>query len=173
MDHSDLVDIAGKWLKKTKRCGVVFTELVTWVSETPDAIGWTAQKSILVECKATHADFLADKKKSFRRNPEMGMGVERYFMVPEGLIGKDELPPKWGLVYVSGGQARQVLKSEFFSDFNMTAERKMMYSALRRLAIRGHMKEIYARDRSANILRDIWGRPKLPKNRNRGQMKLF
>ena len=58
--HSELVDIAEKWL--FKRCGFAFKELTTINQETPDAIGFRSGESILVECKTSRSDFHADKK---------------------------------------------------------------------------------------------------------------
>ena len=45
--------------------------------------------------------FLADRSKPHRLNPEMGMGKYRYYICPTGLIKPEELPEKWGLIYVS------------------------------------------------------------------------
>jgi hypothetical protein len=65
----------------------------------PDAIGWKrACHSVLVECKATRADFLADRAKPFRLKPEQGVGCERFYFVPAGLILREEIPAGWGLL---------------------------------------------------------------------------
>ena len=49
------------------RCGVVLSEQACVSGEMPDAIGWKrANHSVLVECKVTRADFLADRGKPFR-----------------------------------------------------------------------------------------------------------
>jgi Holliday junction resolvase len=63
--HSDLVEIAEKWL--LKRCGFAFTELSTHAQEIPDAIGFKSGISILIECKTSRADFLADRKKALEK----------------------------------------------------------------------------------------------------------
>lgn len=94
--HSELVERAREWLKKRMRCGVVMCE---WsAKESPDAIGFTKRISILVECKISRTDFLADQKKTFRKQPGRGMGDERYYMTPPGLLDPDELPRNWGLL---------------------------------------------------------------------------
>ena len=85
--HSELVEIAYKWVLKNAHCGVAFKELVTTAMETPDVIGFGGHRySVLIECKASRADFLKDKKKPFRANPEIGMGKLRYYCCPKGLF---------------------------------------------------------------------------------------
>ena len=66
--HKALVRRLAKWLKYTKRMTVVMSELSTRNSETPDVMGWIGNAhSILIECKASRQDFLADKNKWFRK----------------------------------------------------------------------------------------------------------
>ena len=128
-EHERLVSIAHAWLLNAKGCSFAFAELVTYASETPDAIGWRGSSSVtlLVECKATRADFMADKKKIFRRNPVRGMGTFRFYLCPEGLIDASELPDKWGLIYVKpNGRARQVVgpKGNFYRPGDLFDSRK-------------------------------------------------
>ena len=99
MTHAQLVDAAFHWLKTHERCPVVVAELVTSAGETADVIGWTSGgASILIECKASRADFMADRRKHFRREPEVGMGSRRYYCAPLGVLRADEMPPGWGLL---------------------------------------------------------------------------
>lgn len=121
MTHDDLVQRAIKWLKAPYRteetyrsgCSPVFGERrCMWVAEEPDAIGWNYAGSILIECKASRADFKADKYKSFRELPERGVGRLRYYMVPRGLLNEDDLPPYWGLLWVTDKQVRVVREAE-------------------------------------------------------------
>ena len=66
MTHGQLVERAVRWLR-SYRCGVVLSEQACVSGEMPDAIGWKrANHSVLVECKVTRADFLADRGKPFR-----------------------------------------------------------------------------------------------------------
>ena len=67
--HEQLVERAGRWLRGTMRCNVVLLEPgYGSVGEIPDAIGWTSDGvSIVVECKASRSDFLADRNKPARR----------------------------------------------------------------------------------------------------------
>ena len=155
LTHGDLVNIAEKWL--LKRCGFAFSELNTLSYETPDAIGFRQGGSILIECKTSRADFLSDKKKIFRANPYMGVGLFRFYMCPDGLIKPTELPEKWGLLYVKEtgkvskkvGPKGNVWSSDnnawAFTDRNKQNETALMYSALRRLHLRGVMPMIYER----------------------------
>ena len=144
MTHAELVKIAERWLLGTRKCSFAFTELACIAtSEIPDAIGFRGDGSILVECKTSRTDFLSDKKKHFRRNAWMGVGVYRFFMAPEGIIKPEELPAGWGLVTVNEkGKPRQVHGAKWNSygddkgfrhEHNLQAEHGMMMSALRRL----------------------------------------
>jgi hypothetical protein len=99
--HAELVARAVSWLRNRRRCSVVLAECGTWcVREIPDAIGWTYRgASTLVECKATRADFLADKAKPHRSG--VGLGSARFYMAPAGVIAPEEAPTDWGLLSVS------------------------------------------------------------------------
>lgn len=170
MTHKDLIKPAYKWVLKHGSCGVAFKELSSLASngEYPDVIGFgMGDHSVLVECKCSRADFLADRKKFFRKNPEQGMGTFRFYLCPEGLIRTDELPKGWGLLWIDEMNkikcvwnpfdtinippAEHVrLNSKFGNRKNARAEYGVMYSALRRLHIKGHIDCIY--DKSKNTL---------------------
>lgn len=163
MTHKELVDIAYKWVLKRGGCGVAFKELNTLAcnGEYPDVIGFASSGwSVLVECKATRSDFLCDKKKSFRANSSLGMGRFRLYCCPDGLIKPEELPEKWGLIYIKDGKYRLIVNPMLVKenaegvygyvgahhDNNIKAEHGLMYSALRRLFIKGFMASIYDKD---------------------------
>ena len=142
--HDALVKKARSMLKYRFGCPVVCVELVTGAWETPDAYGFkdSGQTSILIECKTSRPDFLADKKKPFRASPEMGMGNYRYFMAPAGLIDVKELPSKWGLIevpvkgapcVVHGRQTHQYRDREFLHEVLKRNEIMLMHSFTRRL----------------------------------------
>lgn len=166
--HSELVKIAHRWVLKNASCGVAFKELVCLsTQEIPDVIGFGAWKhSVMVECKISRSDYLSDKKKPFRINAESGVGKWRFYCVPEGLIKKEELPNGWGLLYVSdNGKCRAyynpyVGKREMQHPghpTNILAEMGIMYSALRRLHLRGRIEEIYDNLKSENSERKLNG----------------
>lgn len=110
ISHSDLVRAAGRWLRTTAQCSVVLEELcaITGNGENPDAIGWYCGRTMLVECKTSRSDFLADRKKRFRQRPESGLGLYRYFLAPQGLLKPEELPFRWGLLELNKGRIRVV-----------------------------------------------------------------
>ena len=98
MTHAQLVEKAVHWLRRY-RCGVVLSEQACVSGEMPDAIGWKrACHSVLVECKVTRSDFLADRAKAFRLKPDHGVGCERFYLAPAGLVRREELPAGWGLL---------------------------------------------------------------------------
>jgi len=97
MTHDELVRVALAWLMNQARCAFAGIEQQSWGPEIPDAIGWDVDSSIVVECKATRADFLSDQKKP-HRNGEHSLGRYRYYLVPQGLVTVDEVPDGWGLL---------------------------------------------------------------------------
>ena len=133
--HKKLVRRMAQWLKYTKRMTVVISELATRNSETPDVIGWVGgAESILIECKVSRADFLADGKKRFRRYSNQGVGDFRYIAIPPGIIKPDELPEKWGLLEVDSYHIKMLVKAEC-QETSKRNECVMLMSALRRLEI--------------------------------------
>lgn len=135
MTHAELVQRAQFWLKG-QGYHVVLTEYKTTCQEQPDAFGLTKEATCLIECKASRSDFLADKNKRFRRSPAKGMGVYRYFLTPKGMITPEELPEKWGLLEIRGQRTFKIHEASPFDLADaMKAERPIVYSILRRLAI--------------------------------------
>lgn len=170
ISHSKLVNIGYKWILKNGRMGVAFKEFKTIAGEIPDVIGFDSWHSIVVECKVSRSDFQKDQNKSHRKK---GMGTFRFYLCPEGLIDVSELPPKWGLIYVmkatnacrvikevrkeenegyrftegdAGNYALRRYKNAF--DKDLASEQKILYSALRRLFLRGVIGRIYDTDYS-------------------------
>jgi hypothetical protein len=142
IDHEELVKRAFTYLKFSVGCTVVFKERVASGSENPDVIGFKGGFSYLIECKSSRADFLADKKKHFRKNPDQGMGAERYFMSPVGLLEPSEIPERWGLLEVyevppmcRNRTVKTAKDSETFLERNLIGEVKYLVSAIRRLDI--------------------------------------
>jgi hypothetical protein len=138
MTHAQLVNLAVKWLR-TYRCGVVLSEQACASGEMPDTIGWKrACHSVVVECKVTRPDFLADRSKPFRHKPEIALGCERFYLAPAGLIGREELPQGWGLLEYKGHKIEMVHPS----DKNLRATRgfrhemNLLLASLRRVEVR-------------------------------------
>jgi hypothetical protein len=105
----------------------------------PDAIGWKrACHSVLVECKVTRGDFLADRSKPFRMKPSDGVGCERFYLVPSGLIRREELPVGWGLLEYRGGRIESTLPSakNLRSATGFRYEMNLLLASLRRVEVR-------------------------------------
>ncbi len=154
MNHADLVLRAEKWLWRFCGCGVVLRDPFkarTITGEQPDAIGWRDGVSILVECKTSRADFLADRNKPFRREPDLGMGDWRFLMCPPNLIQIEDLPTGWGLLWATDKGVRRVYgvpgNTGWWRDRpfvgSKDSENAMLLSALRRMVLRGHFDEVY------------------------------
>ncbi|MEX6116780.1 hypothetical protein AB6G31_03840 [Providencia hangzhouensis] len=143
MTHDELCEIAVKFLRKNG-FEIVFDDKLKSVNssgEQPDVIGFRSSVSCLIEAKVSRSDFLTDKKKRFRINPELGMGDWRFFISPPDIISIDDLPKGWGLLHVVGKTVKKVHKwpsnclwiSEKPFKSDKQAECNHLYSALRRM----------------------------------------
>ncbi|OCY53720.1 adenylosuccinate synthase [Acinetobacter pittii] len=111
LTHRQLCEIGARFLKRPESAnghGCHFTIIEpSCYGENPDVFGVRhgihshGIGTFLLEAKISRADFLADRSKPHRLNPELGMGKYRYYICPTGLIKTEELPKKWGLIYVS------------------------------------------------------------------------
>ncbi len=135
VQHTTLVAIGVRWLGR--KCSVVMYEFATAADENPDVIGWAPEAgSILIECKLTRGDFLKDASKSVRKNPRTGMGQRRYYLCPAEVIQVKDLPPKWGLLWVTGRDVSIKRQARGFPERNLLAEVRFLSSMLRRAQIR-------------------------------------
>ena len=133
--HTELCKIAAKWLLNHKsdhfRCQYTVVEFMTLCEETPDVLGYQGgSQTLLIEVKMSRSDFRADRKKRHRRGN--GIGSQRYYLCPEGLIYPNELPKGWGLLYYSDGKIQVEKQSEYFPIRDMDNEMIIMYSIIRR-----------------------------------------
>jgi hypothetical protein len=136
--HQKLVQKAVAWLRGC-RCGVVLSEQACVSGEVPDAIGWKRTcHSVLVECKVSRADFLADREKLVRQKPELGVGCERFYLTPAGLIQPEELPPGWGLLELRNGKIEVLRRSArtHRSPTGLGYEMNLLLASLRRVELR-------------------------------------
>lgn len=106
LTHSELVQRGCSWLRSERRRSIVLAEFrTTATNEKPDCIGWNSDGwSIVIECKVSRGDFLRDKRKDVRtRDLHMhdGMGQERWYLSPPGIILLKDLPADWGLLYAT------------------------------------------------------------------------
>ncbi|WP_312731529.1 hypothetical protein [Atlantibacter hermannii] len=155
LTHDELCQIACRFLQNNGFKVAFHDRFIAAVAtgEQPDAIGFRNLASCLIEVKCSRGDFLADRKKRFRIEPEIGMGDWRFFMAEPGFIEVSDLPPGWGLLLVKNGRVYKVhgwpgnsmwcTKAHKPFNANKQAECDYMYSALRRMQIRGHLSEVY------------------------------
>jgi hypothetical protein len=138
MTHEKLVETAVKWLRRYG-CGIVLSEQSCASGETPDAIGWKrACHSVLVECKLSRQDFAADREKPFRRSPQSGMGCERFYLAPGGMLNSQELAPGWGLLEIEGKRVHLARPSaqRMRSAAGFRWEMNLLLASLRRVEVR-------------------------------------
>ena len=100
--HDELINLGRNWLIKSYAacasyghcgCAFVLTELCASAryGEIPDVLGYTPKTTILIECKTSRSDYYADKEKPFRNFNE-GIGGQRWYLAPKGIIPADTLP---------------------------------------------------------------------------------
>jgi hypothetical protein len=138
--HTHLVSKAVDWLRHEYGCGIILSEQYCATGEVPDAIGWKGlNRSVVIECKVTRSDFLADANKPFRLKPEEGLGSERFYMAPAGVIGFEELPADWGLLEYSRKRVsvlRKPAKKDLRSGVGLMKEMNLLLASLRRVEVR-------------------------------------
>ena len=142
LTHRELCEISAKILKTKLKCTVSIHE-PKGLKENPDAIGWRYgwglceyEGSILMECKTSRADFKQDFKKKFRINPNEGIGNWRFYVCPTDVIKPEELPEKWGLIYVDEKRRTKIIVNPYdtaknrrankFDNFNVENERYLL-----------------------------------------------
>ena len=136
--HDELSGLVAKWLKRHSQnilipnCATVAVDMKTIEQEKPDVIGWNGCSSTMIEVKVGRGDFLQDFKKPFRQICEKGVGQFRYYCCPSGLIQENEIPSKWGLLYLNDKNKIEIIKVAEIQEANLHAERNMLISLLRR-----------------------------------------
>src|SRR5206468_246822 len=68
--------------------------------------------------------------------PTAGMGNRRYYLCPAKVIQIADLPPKWGLLWVSRGQITLQKEARGIPQRNLLAEVRYLSTMLRRAQIR-------------------------------------
>lgn len=139
MHHSRLVEDAVRWLRLKYRCGIVLSEQSCSSGETPDAIGWKGRNhSVVVECKVSRADFLADACKPWRVDRASALGCERFYLAPAEMISREELPQAWGLLEIRGREVIMAHKSkkDLRSPEGLANEMNLLLASLRRVEVR-------------------------------------
>lgn len=138
--HAQLVKRAVEWLRHYYRCGVILSEQYCASGEVPDVIGWKGKcRSVLIECKVSRADFLADAAKPFRLYPEDALGSERLYFAPKGMIVPSEIPQNWGLLECAGREVCLRVKpprKDLRSQAGLMKEMNLLLASLRRVEVR-------------------------------------
>jgi len=161
LTHDDLITLGRKWLLKSfespephghTACPVIITELATTTltGEIPDILAFNSYTSILIECKISRSDFIADLKKPFRM-VDTAIGSQRWYLAPQGVIPLNKLPPKWGLLEVT--PKRKIIITQYcqLQPRHFLIEIDILLSTLRRLnialdnhvAIRQYTNDVY------------------------------
>jgi len=125
-------------------------QAATSYGECPDAIGFRNGVSCLIEVKVSRSDFMSDKKKRFRVNPELGMGDWRFYLSPPGIIEVEDLPAGWGLLHAYDRSIKKISgfppNSQWISSKPFSAHKQsecdFMYGALRRIESHGYLDEV-------------------------------
>jgi len=122
--HHKCVGLAATWLANRKeantpyRCKVILREMVGYQSflidaEFPDVLGvWGNKDTVNIECKISRSDFLSDKNKKH----DHPFGHYKFYACPYGLIGPEELPEGFGLIYVNGRGGKLIKDAIYFDD---------------------------------------------------------
>lgn len=159
--HSMFVERAVKWLRATPhrdwgyRCRVVLGEYHCYIDEIPDAIGFCHMESVVVECKINRADFLSDQKKSHRKKV-VSLGNYRYYLTLPHVACVEEIPEGWGLLYAHSKKIVMMKPAPLHSELEIKkAEWSMMYSIIRRLELRGYLKEIQKLSKEMETLKEM------------------
>lgn len=138
--HAQLISHTVGWLRHRYKCGIILSEQYCATGEVPDVIAWKGFcKSVLVECKVSRADFLADAGKPFRLKSEEGMGSQRFYMAPVGMIRPEELPRHWGLLELRGREVQMTVKpgrADLRSEAGLMKEMNLLLASLRRVEVR-------------------------------------
>lgn len=165
-NHCELVQRGRKWLSDVG-CGVILCEF-RGSYEQPDALGFHGgTRTFLLECKASRGDFLADRNKAHRKEDAPALGNYRYYLCEADLIRADEIPPRWGLLYVYPTVIRVITgynprTRNYHKDphWRHTPDRKaeaeLMYIACRRL------QDTYGHDAVYDVIHPkTWGQEKV------------
>jgi hypothetical protein len=111
--HAKLIEQAAEYLRNEGVTRILTEPNATKYGakgeELPDVFGSRGYHTVVIECKASHADFKADQRKPSRRGVSRGIGVHRLYCCPEYLIESHEVPEGWGLLYATAEGLREVI----------------------------------------------------------------
>jgi hypothetical protein len=117
------------------RYDYVAVELNTYGAELTDVWGMGAGETAVIEVKVSRSDFLADRKKWGRSAEAESLGLQagryRWYLCPEGVIGPEELPEGWGLLWWDGKAVTPIAGPKAF-EHTAKADMLILTSLIRR-----------------------------------------
>ena len=125
MTHTECINRVANWLRlqhqsySSLRCKIIFREPHGYniSKEYPDILGTGMRNDINIECKVSRQDFIKDGKK--RHNHPFGN--YKFYACPEGLIKPEEIPEKFGLIYINKKTCKVIKKPEYVKECENTA----------------------------------------------------
>lgn len=126
MKRCDLLHIGRRYMVQAIHLDPVLVEYtpplsLNWV---PDLIGWKLDigyggtyvlNSYIIDVRASISEFRKDSANKARSKSSLGQN--RYYLTPDGLVHKSDLPEGWGLIYYNTRtkRCRKVVQSAFRS----------------------------------------------------------
>ncbi len=147
MTHAELISRGINWLKNnqvsTMRFPIILHEYRCYANSIPDIIGMNHNRTAVIECKISRADYLADQKKGHRHYC-FQLGNLRYYLCPVGMLKPEEINGGWGLLYCHPHRITLEKESNIFTkEQTRQEEYRVMYSVIRRLmSYDGHNKTL-------------------------------
>ena len=125
---------------RRSRCGIVLSEQGCSSGEMPDAIGWKGKNhSIVIECKISRADFLADCVQAMAEESSHCVGL-RALLTPlrRGCSSRSRCPKDGGCWRSQGRELKLVKKSKrkLRQPEGLMNEMNLLLASLRRVEVR-------------------------------------
>jgi len=145
MTHTELCNLGAKYIKANGISGgytkpkYVVVEIELTGGAQPDIYAFGTYYSQQVEVKVSRSDFLSDKKKHHRINPEFDAGEFRSYLCPVDMIKPKELPENWGLLYVDEKNKIYEVVKPSFQKSSVRKEIQIISSVMRRIDIKSQI----------------------------------
>lgn len=120
LTHREVINRSATWLMNQTsakwRAMIILCEPTSYIStygtEFPDVLGIDGEKSVNIEVKVSRSDFFNDKNK-YHNHP---LGHYKIYACPTGLINPDEIPEKWGLLYINKRGGKLIKEPNAFTE---------------------------------------------------------
>jgi hypothetical protein len=171
LTHKELVNIAANWItgqhigNREFMCRYAVKELCTASYAVFDVYGLGFNHTTMIEVKTSHADFLRDKKKWYRRHSKWDKRINvadyNIYFCPKNIIKSEELPDNWGLLwYYQNNKQVKIIKSPIQFDrdvIELVYERKIVKSIIRRfIQPKGGVIEIPKQEPKQELKQNNW-----------------